>query len=244
MIGAFVKGQAVPKPMLETMHAYNQEKRTIEYLNLDAEKAVTVAEPDDAKLRERYEAGKSGFMTPEYRKFAALFLSATDLKKTVEMTGAEIAAEYEKTKDSYNIPEKRRVQQIAFKDKATAEAAKKALEDGSKSFGDIAKDAGAKDTDADLGLIAKKALIDKKIADAAFALEKDKISDVIEGTFATVLVRVTQIEPGVTDARRRQGRGEGQARDLEGKAAGAGKARRDRRCPQRRQDAEGHRRAR
>src|SRR5690606_29927271 len=36
------------------------------------------------------------------------------------------------------------------------------------------------------------------IADAAFSLEKDKVSPVIEGRFATVLLRVTAIEPGVT----------------------------------------------
>ena len=196
IIGAFVKAQTIPKPMLETMHAYNQEKRVFEYVNLDAEKAVTVAEPDDAKLKERYEAGKSSFMTPEYRKLEVLILSTDDLKKGIEITEAEITAAYESSKESYNTPEKRRVQQIAFKDKATAEAAKKALDDGSKSFGDVAKDTGAKDTDVDLGLVAKSALIDPKIADVAFGLEKDKISDVIEGRFATVLVRVTQVEPG------------------------------------------------
>lgn len=197
MLGAFVKGQTVAQPILETMHAYKQEKRVIEYLNIDAEKAVTVAEPDDAKLKERYEAGKAGFMTPEYRKFEILSLSADDLKASVEVKDDEIAAEYEKTKDTYNVPEKRRVQQIAFKDKAAAEAAKKALDDGSKSFGDVAKETGAKDTDADLGLVTRAQLIDKKIAEAAFTLEKDKISNVVEGTFTNVLLRVTQIEPGI-----------------------------------------------
>jgi len=54
LIGAFVKGQTVPKPMLETLYAYNQEKRAFEYLNIDAEKAVTVPDPDEAKLKERY----------------------------------------------------------------------------------------------------------------------------------------------------------------------------------------------
>lgn len=196
MLAAFVKGQTVPKPMLETMHAYNNEKRVIEYLNIDADKAVTVPEPDEAKLKELYEAGKSNYMTPEYRKFEALFLAADDLKKVIEVTDEDINVEYEKTKESYNTPEKRRIQQIAFKDKAAAEAAKAAL-DGGKPFGEVAKEAGAKDTDVDLGLVPKSALIDKKIADAAFGLEKEKISGVIEGTFATVLVRVTQIEPGV-----------------------------------------------
>lgn len=196
LIGTLVKAQAVPKPMLETLHAYNQEKRTFEHVTIDSEKAVTVPEPDDAKLKERYDAGKSSFMTPEYRKLEVLILSTEELKKTITITDEEIAAEYESTKETYNVPEKRRVQQISFKDKAAADAAKKALTDGSKTFGDVAKDAGAQDTDVDLGLIAKSSLIDPKVADAAFSLEEQKVSDVIEGRFTNVIVRVTQIVPG------------------------------------------------
>jgi peptidyl-prolyl cis-trans isomerase D len=196
VIGSLVKGLAVPKPTLELTNAYNQEKRVLEWIAIDADKAVTVAEPDDAKLKERYEAAKSHFMTPEYRKFQLLTLSIDDLKKSVTVTDDDVTKAYAAAKDSYDMPEQRRIQQLSFKDKATAETALKALRDGSKSFGDVAKDIGAKDTDADLGLIKKKSLIDQKIADAAFALEKDKFSDVIEGKFTTVVVRVTQIEPG------------------------------------------------
>ena len=197
LIGAFVAGQATPKPLVDIMHAYTGEKRALQWLTIDADKAVTVAEPDESKLKELYEAGKTKFMTPEYRKFAALLLTVDGLKKQVVVKDEEIASAYEATKETYDKPEQRRIQQIAFKDKAAAEAAKKALTDGSKSFGDVAKDAGAKDTDVDLGLIAKKGLIDQKIADVAFSLAKDAVSDVIEGRFATVLVRVTQIEAGV-----------------------------------------------
>lgn len=198
MLGSLIKGLAVPKPMAELLHAYNEEKRTVEWLTIDADKMIKVPPADDAKLKERYEAEKSRYMTQEFRKFQILTLAVDDLKKQMTVTDEEIEASYAATKDSYDTPEQRRVQQIAFKDKATADAALKALRDGSKSFGDIAKDTGAKDTDVDLGLIAKKALIDKKIADAAFAIEKDKFSDVIEGRFATVILRVTQIEPGTT----------------------------------------------
>ena len=197
LIGAFVAGQATPKPLVDIMHAYTGEKRALQWLTIDADKAVTVAEPDESKLKELYEAGKTKFMTPEYRKFAALLLTVDGLKKQVVVKDEEIASAYEATKETYDKPEQRRIQQIAFKDKAAAEAAKKALTDGSKSFGEVAKDAGAKDTDVDLGLIAKKGLIDQKIADVAFSLAKDAVSDVIEGRFATVLVRVTQIEAGV-----------------------------------------------
>ncbi len=197
LIGALVAGQTVPKPLVDLLHNYNQETRTIEWIKIDPE-AVKVTEPDEAKLKELYEADKAKFMTPEYRKAQVLMLTVDDLKKQVQVTDDEIAKAYEATKESYDTPEQRRIQQIAFKDTATAAAALKALRDGSKSFGDVAKEVGAKDTDVDLGMVTRKALIDPKIADAAFAIEKDKFSDVVEGRFATVILRVTQIEPGVT----------------------------------------------
>lgn len=197
IVSALIKGQTVPKPLLDEIHAYNQEKRVLEWVKIDPA-AVTVAEPDEATLKKRYEDDKAKYMTPEYRKVQVLMLTPDDLKKSITITDDEIAKAYEADKDSFNTPEQRRVQQIAFKDRATAETALKALRDGTKSLADVAKETGAKDTDVDLGLITKKSLIDPKVADVAFALEKDKYSDVIDGRFATVVVRVTQIEPGTT----------------------------------------------
>ncbi|MBA2127690.1 peptidylprolyl isomerase [Hyphomicrobium methylovorum] len=197
IVESFLAAQTVPKPLFDAIHAHNQEKRVLEWLKIDPE-AVTVKEPDQADLQKRYDDNKTKYETPEYRKVQLLMLTLDDLKKQVEVSDDEITKAYEASKSTYDQPEKRRVQQIAFKDTATAEAALKALRDGTKSFADVAKDAGAKDTDVDLGLVTKSALIDPKIADVAFSIEKDKYSDVVEGRFATVIVRVTQIEPGVT----------------------------------------------
>jgi peptidyl-prolyl cis-trans isomerase D len=197
IINAFLNSQTVPKPLFDLMHAYDQEKRVIEWIKIDPE-SVTVAEPDETTLQKRYEDNKAQYMTPEYRKVQVLMLTADEMKKSVDVSDDEIAKAYEDAKDSYNTPEQRRVQQIAFKDRATAETALKALRDGTKSFGDVAEEVGAKHTDVDLGLITKNALIDPKVADVAFSIEKDKYSDVIDGRFATVIVRVTQIEPGTT----------------------------------------------
>jgi peptidyl-prolyl cis-trans isomerase D len=197
IIRSLVSAQTIPQPLSDLMHSYNQEKRVIEWVNIDPE-AVTVADPTEAKLKELYDKDKAKYMTPEYRKIQVLTLNVDDLKKQASVADDEIAKAYEATKATYDTPEERRIQQISFKDKATAEAALKALRDGTKSFGDVAKDAGAKDTDVDLGLTTKKALIDPKVADVAFSLEKDKYSDVVEGRFATVILRVTEIVPGVT----------------------------------------------
>jgi peptidyl-prolyl cis-trans isomerase D len=197
LTSALINGIAVPNATIDLLNAWKNETRVAEHFTIDADKAVTVPEPDDAKLKETYEKNLANFMAPEFRKIAVLLLSADGVKKTVEVSETDAQAKYEDTKKTYNTPERRRLQQIAFKDKAAAEAAKKAIA-GGKSFGDAAKEAGAKDSDIDLGLVSKEQLIDQKIADAAFALAKDAVSDPIEGRFATVLVRVTDIQPAVS----------------------------------------------
>ena len=196
LTSALINGVTVPEATVELMNAWRNETRVAEHFAIDADKAVTVAEPDEAKLKATYEANAAKFMAPEYRKLALLVLSVDDLKKNVEISDTEAQERYDQTKEEYNTPERRRVQQIAFKDKAAAEEAKKAI-DGGKSFADVAKEAGAQDSDIDLGLVSKDRLIDPKIADAVFALEKDKVSDPVEGRFTTVLVRVSDIQPAV-----------------------------------------------
>jgi peptidyl-prolyl cis-trans isomerase D len=194
--GALINGVAIPDSLVDLVNSWRNEKRVAQFFVIDADKAVKVPEPDDAKLRETYEANKGEFTSPEFRKLGVLVLSVDDLKTKMDVTDAEIATKYEESKDAYNTPERRRLQQLAFKDKAAAEAAKTALT-GGKSFGDLAKELGAKDSDIDLGLVSKDRLIDPKIGDVAFSLPKDGISDPIEGRFATVLVRVSAIEPAV-----------------------------------------------
>lgn len=196
IIATLSESVVAPAPIVDMLHAWNQETRTAEFFTIDAEKSAPVAEPDETKLKETFEANKAQFMSPEYRKLAILVLSIDDLKKTIEIPEADLKAAYERDKATFDTPEKRRIQQIPFKDRAAAEAAKKALSEG-KGFGDVAKEAGMKDGDIDLGLVQKSQLIDPKIANAAFNLQKDEVSDVIEGTFTTVLLRVVQIEPGV-----------------------------------------------
>ena len=192
---ALTSAVVVPKPMVEDLHAYREETRTIELVQVDRNK-VSVAEPDEAKLKETYEADKTSFMTPEYRKVAVLVLSADALKSEIALTDEELKTYYTDHKATYDKPERRRLQQIAFKDKAAAEAARKEIVEGKKNFLDVAKEHGATESDVNLGMLSKDKLIDPKIADAAFAIERDKLSEVIDGRFTTVLIRAVEIDPG------------------------------------------------
>lgn len=188
-------GVSVPATMIDILWAYREEKRTVSHFTIDAGKAVKLAEPDEAKLKETYEANKAQFVVPELRKLEVLLVTLDGVKAAVPVTDDEVKTTYERDKERFNIPERRKILQIPFKDRAAAEAARAAITKG-KSFEDAAKEAGASASDIDLGLKSKRELIDGKIADAVFALAKDGVSDIIEGQFSTVVVKVTEIQPG------------------------------------------------
>ena len=187
----------VPQSYIELVHRHRNEERVIEYVTVDPDKLVKVAEPDEAKLKEYYEANKRSFMTNSYRKIAVLLLTRDAIKGKVPVTDEDVKSRYEETKASFNTLEKRRLQQVAFPDKAAAEKAFAELSKA-KSFVEAAGKLGFKESDINLGLLTQADLIDPKIAAAAFALKKDEVSQPVEGQFTTVILRVVEIAPGVT----------------------------------------------
>lgn len=192
---ALLRGSVVPEPLIEQLHKRREERRTVEHFTIDADKTISVPEPSEDQLTQTFEQNKSRFMSPPTRHLAVLLLPLETIKKRADISEEQVRKSYEQTKSTYDKPEKRRVQQISFKDRAAAEAAKAEIA-GGKDFMEVAKATGAQESDVDLGLLERDQLIDPKIADAAFSLEKDQVSDVVEGTFTTVLLRVTEIQAG------------------------------------------------
>lgn len=184
-----------PKTLIDLVHAYREETRTIETITPDYDKLLKIPEPDEAKLKAYYEQHKAEFMTPELRKVNVLALSREALKARQTVSDADVQAYYDAQKDKYNIAEKRRIQQISFPDKAAAEKAYAELSKA-KNFNEAAAKLGFKESDYDLGVLAKKDMIDPKVADVAFSLKKDELSKPVEGQFTVVLLRASEITPG------------------------------------------------
>ena len=188
-------GVAPPQSVIDLLHRYREETRVIEYIAPDFAKLIKPAEPDEAKLKEQYEQNKAQFVKPELRKINVLLLTREGAKARAPVTDEEVKAAYDADKEKYNIPEKRHVLQLAFPDKAAADKAYAELAKA-KNFKEAATKLGFKESDFDLGSLSRRDMIDAKIADAAFALKKDELSKPVEGQFAIVLLRVTEITPG------------------------------------------------
>lgn len=192
---AFMRGVVVPDFIVKKMHEWRDETRVLSHFTIDAEKIAKLDTPDEETLRKYYDTYKADFMTPAVRHLAVLTLPLEAVMKRAPITDEQVKAAYEQTKHTFDVPEKRQIEQIPFKDAASAQAAKSAIE-GGKSFVEAAKEAGASETDIKLGLLEKSQMIDQTIADSAFGLEKDAVSDVVQGKFTTVLLRATDIQPG------------------------------------------------
>jgi len=195
-IAQSVSGElTVPTVMLDAVNRYQNERRSIEYVVLDAAQAGNLQQPSDDELAKYFETRKVTFRAPEYRKVTLLALTPADLAKPDAVSDADAKAYYEQRKDGFGTPEKREVRQIVFAKPEDAAAADEKIKKGA-SFDDIVKERGLKPADTDLGMVARRDIIDPAVAEAAFSLPTGQVSAPIKGTFGTVLVSVGKIEAG------------------------------------------------
>jgi peptidyl-prolyl cis-trans isomerase D len=194
LLGPMIEAPYAPRTLVEAMHHFRNDERTLKYFLLAPEAAGTIEAPGEDKLKAYYEEHKRSFMSPELRRVGTLLLSADKLKTTLTISEEDLKAAYEAGKRAYSVPEKRTIQQLVFKDMAAAQDASSKLAGGA-DFVALGKELGMKETDIDLGTFAKDEFGDQTVADAAFKLEKDKPSAPVSG-FSTVIVRVTDIQPG------------------------------------------------
>jgi len=185
----------VPAAALAALNQYQNEKRVIEYVVLGAEQAGDIPAPTPEVLNKYFDERKTLFRAPEYRSIILLSLSPSDLAKPDAVTDADAKAYFEQRKDSFGKPEKREIRQIAFQKPEEAAEARERIAKGAK-FDDIAKERQLKDSDTDLGMVARSDIIDTAVADAAFSLKPGETSAPVKGRFGTVLLQVGKIEPG------------------------------------------------
>jgi peptidyl-prolyl cis-trans isomerase D len=185
----------VPQVTLAAINQYQNQKRAIEYVGLNAAQAGDVSAPNADVLTKYFDDHKVLFRAPEYRKVTTLSLTPADLAKPDAVSDADAKAYYEARKDSYGTPEKRELHQMVFPNEQDAAAAHEKIVKG-MSFADLAKERGMKPSDTDVGVVTKTQIIDPAVAKAAFDLKSGAVSEPVKGTFGTVLLQVGKIEPG------------------------------------------------
>lgn len=194
IVEAVADGLKVPDTFLRAVALYRGEDRTIDYLTLPKSLVEPIAAPADDVLKAWFEENKKSYAAPEYRKLSYVKLEPEDIMDLGAVTDDQVREDYEKNKAHFTTPETRKIDQLVFANADAAKAASEAIKGGA-TFDKLVADQGKTAADVTLGVLTKDRIADKAVADAAFALQANQVSDVVQGSFGPVLVRVSEITP-------------------------------------------------
>ncbi|MCC8941331.1 SurA N-terminal domain-containing protein [Bradyrhizobium sp. Arg68] len=195
--GTISSGIEPSKPLIEALTRFQNERRSIDYITLGAAQAGTIDPPSPETLAAYFEDHKVQFRAPEYRKISFVAVTPEEIGKWTTVSDEDAKKIFEQRKDRLSSPEKREVSQIVFPNAGEAQAARARITSGT-SFDDIAKERNLNLADVNLGLVAKSAILDPAVGDAAFELPSGEVSQPVQGRFGVALVKVGKVEPGVT----------------------------------------------
>ena len=182
-----------PNLMSKFIYKYQNEKRNVTALHIETDKIVINNKPTEEELKTYYEAYISDrFMTPEYRSYSYLRLTPEMMRSRVHVSDAEIDLVYEERKGQFEVPEKRLVSQMYFKDEESARALLDGL--GSENFEQVASDKlGQKKEDTDFGYVARNELM-PELSEPVFAAKKNQVIGPIESMTGWHLLLVRDIQ--------------------------------------------------
>ncbi len=183
----------VPNVLLDAQRLFREEKRTARYVRFTVN-AADIAAPTDDELKTYFKDHAGNYVDPEYRSVVIMKAEPQDVAAKLAVSDQELADTYAKFKTDYFTPETRNILQLSFPDEAAAQKARQRVLAG-EEFSKIASESGAKESDITLANKTKADLLDPVIAEAAFNLAKAAVSEPVKGGLATVLLKVTAIEP-------------------------------------------------
>jgi peptidyl-prolyl cis-trans isomerase D len=185
------------------------EKREIQLARFNTADFAAKLNPTDADLEQFYKANEKLFQAPEQASIEYVLLDLDSLKKTITVNEADLKTYYDQNIQRLSGPEERRASHILITVPATAPAAERekakakaqellaAVQKAPDTFADVARknsqDPGSAPNGGDLDFFARGAMV-KPFEDAAFAMKKGDISDVVGSDFGFHIIKLTDIK--------------------------------------------------
>ena len=193
IVDSLTSGIQLPASLLEAIHRYQAEARSVDYIVIPNTAAGSLPAPSQDVLKKYFQENQALYGIPEFRGLVILPVAPASIAKPDDVADADAQKRYEEVKNErFGTPEKRAVEQILYASEANAAEARAKLSAG-KTFDDLLREKNLTLKDASLGTVTKSALIDKSVADAAFALKEGEVSAPVKAQFGTVLLRVGKI---------------------------------------------------
>ena len=185
------------------------ERREIQFVRFSPADFAPKVTPTDADLDAFYKSNAAQFKAAESASIEYVVLDLEAVKKSIVLNEADLKTYYEQNQARLNGAQERRASHIlinAAKDAPAAEREKAkaratelvaSVRAAPATFADIAKknsqDTGSAPSGGDLDFFSRGAMV-KPFEDAAFAMKKGDISDVVESDFGYHIIQLTDIK--------------------------------------------------
>ncbi len=185
------------------------EKREIQVARFNAADFAAKLTPTDADLEQFYKANEKLFQAPEQASIEYVLLDLDTVKKGMTVNEADLKTYYDQNAQRLSGTEERRASHILIASPKTAPAADREkakakaqellaqVKKASDTFADVARknsqDPGSAPNGGDLDFFARGSMV-KPFEDAAFAMKKGDVSDVVESEFGYHVIKLTDIK--------------------------------------------------
>ncbi len=185
------------------------ERREVQVVNFLSADFASRVNPTDAEVEAFYKANETLFQAPEQANIEYVVLDLESVKKSITINEADLKSYYEQNAARLSGNEERRASHILInapkdapaaerqKAKARAQELLAELRKAPDSFADLAKknsqDTGSAAKGGDLDFFARGAMV-KPFEEAAFAMKKGDISELVESDFGYHIIKLADIK--------------------------------------------------
>jgi peptidyl-prolyl cis-trans isomerase D len=203
------------KTLAQHLTELSEQQREVQGLSFNPHDYVAKVQPTDAQLQAYYDTHRNDFATPATATIQYLMMSPAALATAIQPTDADLKKYYDDNIAHYQSAVQMRASLILISvapnasaaDKATAKQKADALlaqvkahpDDFAKIAEKSSQDPASASKGGDLGYFGPKMMAGgKAFDDAAFALKKDEISDVVSTDVGYLILKATDVKPSVT----------------------------------------------
>jgi len=185
------------------------EKREVQVARFASADYAAKLNPTDTDLETFYKANENLFQAPEQATIEYVMLDLEAVRKGLTVNEQELRAYYEQNAQRLSGNEERRASHILINaPKSASEAERQAAKSKASellvqvkktpdSFAEVARknsqDTGSAPSGGDLDFFSRGAMV-KPFEDAAFAMKKNDISEVVESEFGYHIIKLTDIK--------------------------------------------------